>query len=156
MPRIPPVLDCTAAEIASRGLHPGYHPIRPSHRLFKLSVGLSISTLECAAFQDRPESAMPLTKKQIRQLKSLVHHLNPVVIIGQNGLTEAVFNELDITLNTHELIKVRLNAGEREERQEMIVRICDRCNAELVQSIGHVAAFFRRNPDKPVISLSQD
>lgn len=99
---------------------------------------------------------MPLTKKQIRQLKSLVHHLNPVVIIGQNGLTEAVFTELDITLNTHELIKVRLNAGDREERQEMIGRICERCHAELVQTIGHVAAFFRRNPDKPVISLSQD
>lgn len=99
---------------------------------------------------------MPLTKKQIRQLKSLVHHLNPVVIIGQNGLTDAVFNEIDITLGTHELIKVRLNAGDREERQAMIGKICDRCNAELVQSIGHVAAFFRRNPDKPVISLTQD
>jgi len=99
---------------------------------------------------------MPLTKKQIRQLKSLVHHLNPVVIIGQNGLTDAVFNELDITLNTHELIKVRLNAGDREERREMIGNICDRCGAELVQSIGHVAAFFRRNTDKPVISLNQD
>lgn len=99
---------------------------------------------------------MPLTKKQIRQLKSLVHHLNPVVIIGQNGLTEAVFNELDVTLNTHELIKVRLNAGDREERQEMIVQICNRCNAERVQSIGHVAAFFRRNPDKPAISLTPD
>lgn len=99
---------------------------------------------------------MPLTKKQIRQLKSLVHHLNPVVIIGQNGLTEAVFNELDVTLNTHELIKVRLNAGGREERREMISNICDRCGTELVQSIGHVAAFFRRNPDRPIISLTQD
>jgi len=99
---------------------------------------------------------MPLTKKQIRQLKSLVHHLNPVVIIGQNGLTDAVFKELDITLSTHELIKVRLNAGDREERREMIDRICTHCGAELVQSIGHVAAFFRRNPDKPVISLGQD
>ncbi len=99
---------------------------------------------------------MSLTKKQLHQLKSLVHHLNPVVIIGQNGLTEAVFNELEITLNTHELIKVRLNAGDREERQVMIDSICDRCGAERVQSIGHVAAFFRRNPDKPVISLSQD
>ncbi|WP_428603862.1 ribosome assembly RNA-binding protein YhbY [Sedimenticola sp.] len=99
---------------------------------------------------------MPLTKKQIRQLKSLVHHLNPVVIIGQNGLTEAVFNELDITLNTHELIKVRLNAADREERQAMIAAIGERCDAELVQTIGHVAAFFRRNPDKPVIALSQD
>lgn len=99
---------------------------------------------------------MPLTKKQIRQLKSLVHHLNPVVIIGQNGLTEAVFNEIDITLNTHELIKVRLNAGDREERQAMIEQICGHCGAELVHSIGHVAAFFRRNPDKPVISLSPE
>lgn len=99
---------------------------------------------------------MSLTKKQIRQLKSLVHHLNPVVIVGQNGLTEGVFNELDITLETHELIKVRLNAGDREARQAMIEQICNRCNTELVQTIGHVAAFFKRNPDKPVITLTQD
>lgn len=99
---------------------------------------------------------MPLTKKQIRQLKSLVHHLNPVVIVGQNGLTDAVINELNTTLDTHELIKVRLNAGDREERQTMIEQICNRCNTELVQTIGHVAAFFRRNADKPVISLTHD
>ncbi|MDF1530191.1 MAG: ribosome assembly RNA-binding protein YhbY [Sedimenticola sp.] len=99
---------------------------------------------------------MPLTKKQIRQLKSLVHHLNPVVIVGQNGLTDPVLNELDITLSTHELVKVRLNAGDREQRQEMIDSICSRCSAELVQTIGHVAAFFRRNPDKPVITLTND
>ncbi|MCW8847342.1 MAG: ribosome assembly RNA-binding protein YhbY [Sedimenticola sp.] len=99
---------------------------------------------------------MPLTKKQIRQLKSLVHHLNPVVIVGQNGLTDPVLNELDITLSTHELVKVRLNAGDREQRQEMIDAICSRCSAELVQTIGHVAAFFRRNPDKPVITLAND
>ncbi|MCW8907200.1 MAG: ribosome assembly RNA-binding protein YhbY [Sedimenticola sp.] len=98
---------------------------------------------------------MPLTKKQARQLKSRVHHLNPVVIIGQNGLTDAVFKELEITLDTHELIKVRLNAGDRDERQQMIDAICQRCNADLVSTIGHVAAFYRRNPDKPVISLEQ-
>lgn len=98
---------------------------------------------------------MPLTKKQARQLKSMVHHLNPVVIIGQNGLTDAVFNELEITLNTHELIKVRLNAGDRVERQQMIDAILQRCHAELVSTIGHVAAFYRPNPDKPVISLEQ-
>lgn len=99
---------------------------------------------------------MPLTKKQIRQLKSLAHHLNPVVIVGQNGLTDAVLNELNITLSTHELIKVRLNAGDREERQEMITQICRRSGAQLVQRIGHVAAFFRRNPDQPVITLERD
>lgn len=98
---------------------------------------------------------MPLTKKQVRQLKRMVHHLNPVVIIGQNGLTDAVLNELQITLNTHELIKVRLNAGDREERQQMIDTIRQQCGAELVSTIGHVAAFFRRNPDKPTITLEQ-
>lgn len=98
---------------------------------------------------------MPLTKKQLRQLKSRVHHLNPVVIIGQNGLTDAVFKELEMTLDTHELIKVRLNAGDRDERQQMIDAILQRCSAELVSTIGHVAAFFRRNPDKPTITLEQ-
>jgi len=96
---------------------------------------------------------MPITQKQKRHLKGLTHHLKPVVIIGQHGLNEGVFSELDIALETHELIKIRVNAGDREERKEMLEIICDKTGADLIHTIGHVAALFRRNPKKPKISL---
>ncbi len=99
---------------------------------------------------------MPISEKQRRQLKKLVHHLKPVVIVGQNGLTDAVLNEVDVALEAHELIKVRINAGDRDERQAMQEHICKASGADLVQSIGHVAAFYRRHPKKPKIQLGAE
>ena len=77
-----------------------------------------------------------------------------MVIVGQAGLTEAILTETDSALSHHELLKVRLNAADRQERSEMITRLCDELGAELVNSIGHIALLFRRNPDKPRVSLS--
>ncbi|MEE9357034.1 ribosome assembly RNA-binding protein YhbY [Candidatus Vondammii sp. HM_W22] len=99
---------------------------------------------------------MPITKKQKRHLKSLVHHLKPVVIVGQHGLTDGVLAELELTMETHELIKVRVNAADKEERKVMLNNICEKTRSELVGFIGHVAAFYRRHPDKPKISLLSD
>jgi RNA-binding protein len=96
---------------------------------------------------------MPLNKAQKLQLKKRVHHLKPVVLLGQNGLTEAVLNEIDIALTAHELIKVRLGGEDKEDRQAMQEAICRRTGAEFIHAIGHVAAFFRRNPDHPKIEL---
>ena len=101
----------------------------------------------------RPEQFMPITEKQRRHLKKLAHHLNPVVIVGQHGLTENVLNETALTLETHELIKMRVNAGDRRERAGMIAEISEKTGAELVQTIGHVAVFFLSNPEKPKIRL---
>ncbi len=96
---------------------------------------------------------MPLNKTQVGHLKKLAHALKPVVIVGQHGLTEGVFNEINLSLDTHELLKVRLNAGDRDERQAMLTLICEKTNSELVQRIGHVAVFFRRNADNPKVAL---
>jgi len=96
---------------------------------------------------------MSLNKTQIGHLKKLAHALKPIVIVGQHGLTEGVVNEINLSLDTHELLKVRLNAGDREERQGMLALICDKTSSELVQRIGHVAVFFRRNSDNPKIAL---
>jgi RNA-binding protein len=96
---------------------------------------------------------MSLTPNQKRQLKSLAHHLKPVVMIGQHGLSENVLKEIEIALDAHELIKVRISGSEREERLEMINRVTEQCRSELVQTIGHVAVFFRRNSNKPKIEL---
>ena len=95
---------------------------------------------------------MPLNKEQKKHLRSLAHKLHPVVIIGQHGLTEPVLEELEPTLEHHELIKVRVNAGDRDERDAMIREMCERTGAELVQRIGHVAVLYRA-ARKPRIKL---
>lgn len=98
---------------------------------------------------------MPINEQQRRKLKKLVHHLKPVVLLGQKGLSEQVINEIEIALDTHELIKIKLGGGDRDDRQLLIETICEKTGAELIHSIGHVAAFFRRNPKKPKIKIGQ-
>lgn len=97
---------------------------------------------------------MSITEQQRRKLKKLVHHLKPVVIIGQNGLSDGVLNEIDIALDSHELIKVKLSGGERDERKAMIESICTQTDAEFIHSIGHVTALYRRHPEKPKITVA--
>lgn len=86
----------------------------------------------------------PIEKKK---LKAQAHPLNPVVIIGQAGLTAAVTKEINLALDTHELIKVRIRA-EKEERTAIREQICLDTQAELVQSIGQIAVLYRKNPKK--------
>lgn len=86
---------------------------------------------------------MPLSEQQKRQLRKLAHELKPLIIIGNAGFSEGVANELEQTLEHHELIKVRVNAGDREERDAMIAVILEKSRAELVQRIGHVAVLYR-------------
>ncbi len=86
----------------------------------------------------------PIEKKK---LKAQAHPLNPVVIIGQAGLTAAVINEINLALDTHELIKVKIRA-ERDERSAISVQICTETRAELIQSIGQIAVLYRKNPKK--------
>jgi RNA-binding protein len=98
-------------------------------------------------------SMPPLTQSQKRLLKGKAHHLKPVVIMGQNGFTAAVSQEIDGALTAHELIKVRLVAGDHEKRQTAIDAIVQQNRAELVQRIGNIGVFFRRNHQKPKVSL---
>jgi len=68
-------------------------------------------------------------------------------MIGQSGLTAAVLAEIELALNSHELIKVRIRA-EREDRKLISEKICADTGAELIQSIGQIAVIYRLNPDK--------
>lgn len=88
---------------------------------------------------------MDITRK--KQLKMQAHDLKPVVIIGQAGLTDAVLTEIDIALDYHELIKVKIRA-ERDERNAIGKEICNAISAELIQSIGQIIIIYRRNPKK--------
>ena len=94
---------------------------------------------------------MALSEKQKKHLKGLAHHLKPVVMLGQHGLTDAVIREMEVALAAHELIKVRVTGADREEKAELIAEMAERTGAEHVQTIGHVAVFFLRNPDRPRI-----
>ena len=96
---------------------------------------------------------MPLTDTQRRHLRGPAHHLKPVVMVGQDGLKPSVLAEVDAALTAHELIKVRVTAADREERAALVAAIVASSGADVVQSIGHVAALFRRNPKKPRIAL---
>ncbi len=82
-----------------------------------------------------------------KKFKSEAHHLNPVVIIGQAGFTEAVLAEIEIALDCHELIKIKIRA-ERDDRKVICDEICNATKAELVQSIGQVIVIYRHNPNK--------
>jgi RNA-binding protein len=91
---------------------------------------------------------MSITEKQRRHLKGLAHHLKPVVIVGQAGLSQSLLEEIGTSLDSHELIKVKVNAGDRDERQRMIRQISERTRARVIHTIGHVAVLFRPNPKK--------
>jgi RNA-binding protein len=84
-----------------------------------------------------------LTPAQRRELRSLAHHLDPVVQIGQNGVTSAVLHEIDNALNAHELIKVRMFADEREVRAEALLEICEKLSAAPVQTLGKLFIIYR-------------
>ena len=75
------------------------------------------------------------------------------VQLGQRGLTEGVVAEIGNALDAHELIKVRIGGDDRESRAAAIDEIVRQTGADLVQSIGHIAVFFRRNEKKPRIAL---
>ncbi len=93
-----------------------------------------------------------ITNSQLKHLKSLSHDLNPVVMIGQKGLHDAVIDEIDQALAFHELIKIKIVA-ERDERDGIIQTICDKTGALPVQSIGQKVSLFRRNKQKPKIQF---
>ena len=95
---------------------------------------------------------MKLSSAQKRYLRGLTHHINPVVMVGDKGLTENVLEEIDIALDHHELIKVKLRS-DRQTRQSQSLEIADKSKAIIIHQIGQVACFFRRNTDKPVIKL---
>ena len=96
---------------------------------------------------------MQLSPHQKRYLRGIAHSLDPVIMIGQKGLTPSVLKEFDGALTHHELVKVKLADADRDDRAETIEALTEASSAELVQTIGRIACFFRRNPKQPKIEL---
>jgi len=96
---------------------------------------------------------MKLSNKQIKYLKTLAHDKKPVVIIGGNGLTDGVINETDIVLETHELVKIKVNADSKDERMAMVEKLTEATESNFIQLIGKIAILYRQRPKNPTIEL---
>jgi RNA-binding protein len=101
---------------------------------------------------DQPVSARAapaLTARERAALKARAHPLEPLIRIGHAGVTDAAVAAIDRALEAHELIKVKLGEGERDDRNEMRTAITARTGAALVQSVGRVIVLWRPRPDEP-------
>lgn len=96
---------------------------------------------------------MKLNESQKRHLRGLAHQLKPCVHVGNGGVSGGVLAELTQALEHHELLKVKIRAAEREERDAAVVALVERSGAVLVSRIGNVAVLYKPNPDAPRIAL---
>jgi len=94
-----------------------------------------------------------LSDAQRKYLRRLGHDLNPVVLVGNSGLSPNLVAELDGALAHHELVKVRARVGDRDVRDQLLAELAASTRSEMVQRIGHVALFYRANPEKTKILL---
>ena len=93
-------------------------------------------------------SAIQLTPTERKVHRALAHHLDPVVMIGNDGLTPSVLKEIDLALNSHGLIKVRVLGDDRNQRESMFHKLADQLGAAPIQHIGKLLIFWRPQPEK--------
>jgi RNA-binding protein len=96
---------------------------------------------------------MALTGKQRRHLRGLGHHLEPVVQLGKQGLTDGAVGAIDQALAQHELVKVRVGTECPEDRNDLAERIGSALTAEVAQLLGRTILMYRRHPKEPKIKL---
>jgi RNA-binding protein len=90
---------------------------------------------------------LDITSEQRRALRAKAHPLNPVVAISQNGLTESVLKEISVSLESHELIKIRVFNDDRGLREQFLATICEQLAAAPVQHIGKLLVIWRPVPE---------
>lgn len=91
---------------------------------------------------------MPISEDKRHTLRGAAHKLKPVVLLGKGGLSDAVLAEVNLALDHHELIKVKVRSEDRDERRMVIEEIAQKSGAELIQVIGQIAVLYRENPEK--------
>jgi len=99
---------------------------------------------------------MALTITQRKYLRGLAHPKKPVIMVGSSGLTDGVMNEFIQTLAHHELIKMKVAVGDREQRDEIVKGMCEQSGAELVQRIGNIATVYKAREKDARIQLPRD
>lgn len=96
---------------------------------------------------------MTLSAADKKHYRTIAHNLNPVVMIGDKGLTDSLMDELFRALRDHELIKIKIAVGDRDDRAQLIEQILQTTQAEMVQKIGKIIVILRKNPKaKPKLS----
>lgn len=96
---------------------------------------------------------MTLSAADKKHYRTIAHNLNPVIIIGDKGLSETLMDELFRALRDHELIKIKIAVGDRDDRAKIIEHLLETTKAELVQQIGKVLVLVKKNPKaKPKLS----
>jgi RNA-binding protein len=90
---------------------------------------------------------MQLDNATLKRLKGIGHELKPVVMIGNNGVTPAIIEEVERALNDHELIKVKLPAGSKEEREAAGDQLASETKSEVIHTIGRMALLLKHNPN---------
>ena len=93
-----------------------------------------------------PAIQLPPAQRKIH--RSEAHHLDPVVMIGNDGLTPAVLKEAEMALNAHGLIKIRVLGDDRTAREEMFAALADQLHAAPIQHIGKLLVLWRPQPEK--------
>lgn len=98
-----------------------------------------------------------LKQKDKKRFRAIGHHLSPIVTIAGNGLSDSVYSELTRAINDHELIKIKLLAGDRDERKATIAEIQQKLEVEIIQSIGKVALIYKaaKEPDPTLSNLQR-
>ncbi len=104
-----------------------------------------------------------LHQQQKRKLRTLAHTLKPVVTVGGSGLTAAVLNEIELSLEHHELLKIKLSCGDKAARIQVREQICSETGGHLIQEIGAVIVIYRKaksatkkaKPKKKVLNKRQ-
>jgi RNA-binding protein len=97
-----------------------------------------------------------LSTNQKKFLRGLAHGLNPMIIIGSQGVTDSLMAELEKTLSHHEILKVKIAAGEREDRKEVIEYITKATRAQLIQSVGKMFVIYRARAKDPQLELPKN
>ena len=84
-----------------------------------------------------------LSSVKIKELRKKAYSLKPFVMIGQHGLTDAVLAEIDIALNAHELIKIRIRGADKNKRSEQCLLIEQQLDAKIIHKIGFISVLYR-------------
>lgn len=96
-----------------------------------------------------------LSPERRRKLKAQAHSLKPVVMVSDQGLSDAVVREIERGLNSHGLIKIRVMGHERPEREELLAQVCSKTSSHAVQHIGKMLVIYRELQE-PVLQSRPD
>jgi len=94
-----------------------------------------------------------MTNTQRRFLKTRAHGLKPVVTVGNAGLSDSLLEELDVQLESHELLKLRLRVDDRDARDKFIEQLVEASGSELVGRVGNIAILYRARRQEPRLTL---